>query len=128
MTRIAVVEDDDALAMMYEFKLKSEGFEARRASNGEEGLKLVEEFQPNLILLDLRMPIMDGAEMLEKLRATDWGANTRVIILTNISKSEAPHALRFLSVDRYVVKAHSTPAQVVEMVRDVLGNSVPTNK
>ena len=128
MTRIAVVEDDDALAMMYEFKLKSEGFEARRASNGEEGLKLVEEFQPNLILLDLRMPIMDGAEMLEKLRATDWGANTRVIILTNISKSEAPQALRFLSVDRYVVKAHSTPAQVVEMVRDVLGNSVATNK
>jgi DNA-binding NarL/FixJ family response regulator len=60
--------------------------------------------------------------MLQELRSYDWGADIRIIILTNISKSEAPHALRFLSVDRYVVKAHSTPSQIVEIVKEVLGD------
>jgi len=49
--------------------------------------------------------------MLEKLRGTDWGSSIHVIILTNLSKDEAPHKLRFLNVDRYIVKAHSTPAR-----------------
>ena len=67
------------------------------------------------------MPIMDGTEMLEKMRATVWGSKIRVVILTNISKSEAPQNLRFLNVERYIVKAHYTPAQVVTIIREVLG-------
>jgi hypothetical protein len=59
--------------------------------------------------------------MLEKLRATDWGSSIRVIILTNLSKDEAPHKLRFLNVDRYIVKAHFTPAQVLSTINEVLG-------
>ena len=66
------------------------------------------------------MPEMNGDEMLAKLRAEDWGANVRVIILTNISRAEAPMMLRFLNVDRYVVKAHHTPSQLVEVVYEVL--------
>jgi len=120
MSRVAVIEDDDTLATMYEFKLKSEGYEVKRAANGVEGLELVKEFRPDLILLDLMMPIMSGDEMLQRLRATDIGSDVRVVILTNISKTEAPMGLRFLSVDRYVVKAHSTPKQVVEMVDELL--------
>jgi len=69
------------------------------------------------------MPVMSGDEMLERLRASDHGADIRVIILTNISKSEAPMSLRFLSVDRYIIKAHSTPAQVVNVVDELLGKS-----
>lgn len=64
---------------------------------------------------------MSGDIMLEKLRATEWGSSIRVIVLTNISKAEAPMNLRFLNVDRYIVKAHSTPSQVVAVVREVLG-------
>src|SRR5690606_4388376 len=115
--KIAVVEDDFAIASMYDFKLRNNGFEVSTAPAGQEGLLLAEKFNPDLILLDIRMPVMDGAEMLEKLRQTDWGARIRVIILTNLSKDEAPHGLRFLNVDRYIVKAHHTPAQVVEVVR-----------
>jgi DNA-binding response OmpR family regulator len=125
MNRIAIVEDNDALATMYEFKLRSEGYEVQRASNGRTGLVLVKDFQPNLILLDLRMPEMNGDEMLQKLRETDYGSEIRVIILTNISKSEAPMSLRFLSVDRYIVKAHSTPKQVVDVVAELLGKKSP---
>jgi len=118
--KIVVVEDDLSIRDLYLTKLELSGFATRGASNGVEGLKLVEEFQPDLILLDLLMPEMNGDEMLRHLRGKDWGASTRVIILTNISRDEAPHALRFLSVDRYIVKAHYTPSQVVDVVREVL--------
>lgn len=118
--KICVIEDDQAIADMYQFKLQLEGYVVTTASNGAEGLKLLKTERPDLILLDLRMPKMGGDEMLEKLRATQWGCGIRVIILTNISKNEAPQKLRFLNVDRYVVKAHHTPAQVAEIVKSVL--------
>lgn len=59
--------------------------------------------------------------MLTKLRKEAWGANVRVIILTNISKNEAPSELRFLNVDRYIVKAHTTPSEVVKCIEEILG-------
>ena len=118
--KIAVIEDDAAIGSMYEYKLLAEGFGVKRAENGVDGLKLAKEWGPDLILLDIKMPEMCGDEMLEKLRATEWGSNMRVIVLTNISRDEAPSALRFLNVDRYLVKAHHTPKQVVEVVNEIL--------
>lgn len=120
--KICVVEDERAIAEMYQFKLRLEGYVVITASNGSEGLKLIKAERPDLVLLDLRMPKMGGDEMLEKLRATEWGGSMRVIILTNISKNEAPQKLRFLNVDRYIVKAHHTPSQVADIVRSVLND------
>lgn len=119
--RIEVVEDDEAIGQMYQYKLEGSGYDVVRATNGVEGLSIGKQFRPDLILLDLRMPHMNGDEMLEKMRATEWGAEPRVVILTNISKDEAPLRLRFLNVDRYVVKAHHTPQQVLEIIQDILG-------
>lgn len=121
--KIAIIEDDHAVQLMYKFKLEHEGFQVAVAANGQAGLALVETFLPNLILLDLHMPIMGGAEMLARLRAMDWGSDMRVIILANTSKNEAPQSLRLLRVDRYVEKAHSTPAQVVTTIREVINAS-----
>ncbi|MDB5181860.1 MAG: hypothetical protein JWP13_623 [Candidatus Saccharibacteria bacterium] len=118
--KILIVEDDDAIRNLYTMKLQREGFTTAEACNGSHGLKEAKTFAPDLILLDLRMPVMSGDEMLIRLRETDWGSSMRVVILTNISKSEAPHSLRFLRVDRYVVKVHHTPTQVVEMVKEIL--------
>lgn len=120
MPKVLVVEDNQTIASMYEFKLKLEGYDVLAAVNGEDGLQKSETFMPDLILLDLKMPIMSGDEMLESLRAADWGADMRVVVLTNISKDEAPQKLRFLNVDRYIVKAHHTPAQVVKVVDEIL--------
>ena len=91
------------------------------ARDGVEGLEVIKHNRPDIVLLDLLMPVMGGSEMLARMRSEDWGSDIRVVILTNISKDEAPPALRFLSVDRYIVKAHHTPAQVVGIVREVLG-------
>jgi two-component system phosphate regulon response regulator PhoB len=117
---VVVVEDDKPIRNMYVWKLEAEGFKVFSAENGETGLVIIKEVKPDLILLDIRMPIMSGDVMLEKLRATDWGNSIRVIILTNLTKDEAPHKLRFLNVDRYVIKAHYIPDQVVEIVNEVL--------
>lgn len=107
--------------MMYKFKIELAGFEVRMAHNGAQGLALCEAFEPDIVLLDIRMPVMSGDEMLERMRATEWGSKPRVIILTNISRAEAPANLRFLNVDRYIVKAHHTPQQVLDIVNEVLG-------
>jgi CheY-like chemotaxis protein len=120
--KVAVIEDDHDLQYLYQLKLENEGFLVKTANNGEEGLQIAESFQPDIILLDLMMPVMGGAEMLARLRATEWGSSIRVLILTNISKDEAPQALRFLRVDRYIVKAHHTPSQVISIVHEVLGS------
>lgn len=122
--KIAVIEDDLAICSMYEFKLKHDGYVVKTAHNGKEGLALCKKFLPDLILLDLRMPIMSGDQMLEKLRQSKWGSKIQVVILTNISKDEAPHKLRFLNVDRYVVKAHHTPAQVLNIIQEILKSPV----
>lgn len=120
--KILIVEDDRSIADLYLFKFELAGYEVRSEYDGEKGLEAAKEFMPEAILLDLRMPVMNGDEMLEKLRAEEWGADMRVIILTNISRDEAPGNLRFLNVDRYVVKAHHTPTQVVEIVKEVIGS------
>lgn len=120
MPKVLIVEDDDSLRSMYAFKFNAEKFEVRTAAHGGEGLKAAEEFMPDIILLDLKMPVMGGSEMLTLLRDTEWGADIKVIILTNISKSEAPIHIRYLNVERYVVKAYYTTSQIVEIVREVL--------
>ena len=118
---VVVVEDDNDLRFLYQNKLERWGFKVLTATNGEEGLTTIKQAQPDLILLDLLMPIMGGVEMLSRMRSTEWGSEIRVVVLTNISKDEAPPALRFLNVDRYIVKAHHTPSQVVKIVHEVLG-------
>lgn len=120
--KVAVIEDNIPIQELYTFKLKLEGFEVRSAGDGEAGFTMVKEFMPDLILLDLLMPIKNGEDMLEDLRKFDWAKDIKVIILTNISKDEAPSKLRLLNVDRYIVKAHYTPKQVINIVREVLAS------
>lgn len=119
--RVLIVEDEAPIQQLYKFKFEAEGFVVALADDGQEGLEQAKKILPDVILLDLRMPVMSGDEMLAQLRQKEWGADVRVIILTNISRDEAPSSLRFLNVDRYIVKAHHTPAQVVAIVKEVLG-------
>src|SRR4051794_12636965 len=105
MPKIAIVEDDQAISQMYRLKFEAEGFNVETASNGRLGLELAESMKPDIILLDLMMPEMNGDEMLEKLRATNWGKDIKVIILTNMGEQEAPESVKRQNVRRFIVKA-----------------------
>ncbi len=101
-------------------KFEAEGFDVQVAENGQRGVALVEEFNPDIILLDIQMPVMDGVEALAKIRASDRGKDTPVLILTNLGEEEAPDDLKKLKVNNYIVKAEFTPKQVVAEVKQIL--------
>ena len=121
MTKIAIIEDDTVINQMYRMKFEAAGFDVATASDGEVGVDTVKKFKPDLILLDLQMPHMGGAEALEIIRKADWGKDTPVIILTNLGEEEAPRTLRQLGIHSYIVKADLTPSQVVARAKDALG-------
>lgn len=124
MTKVAIVEDDEAISQMYRIKFEAEGYTVETAADGKLGLALAEEMRPDIILLDLMMPIMTGEEMLAKLRRTSWGKNIKVIILTNRGEQEIPDEVRSLGVDAIILKAAMTPRQVAELVKNKLSEKV----
>jgi two-component system OmpR family response regulator len=118
--KITIVEDDTPIREMYKLKLEAAGFEVSTANDGASALHVLEHEVPDLILLDIRLPHLPGNEVLKRVRNTDWGENIKCIVLTNISKDEAPADFRFLNIDRYIVKAHYTPSQILEIITEVM--------
>lgn len=120
MTKIAIIEDDQAISQMYRFKFEAEGYDVQTAENGKLGLELAESMRPDIILLDLMMPIMTGDVMLEKLRTTTWGKTVKVIVLTNMGEQEIPANMRTMGVSAIILKADMTPRQVADLVKKQL--------
>jgi DNA-binding response OmpR family regulator len=118
-TKIAIIEDQEEIAEMYRFKFESEGYQVEVAENGAIGFKMVQEFKPDMVLMDLMMPVQDGPETLVQFKAA--GIKTPIIILTNLGKEEAMK--RITTPDNiidFLIKADCTPKQVVEKVRVLL--------
>jgi len=120
MVKVAIVEDDQTIAQMYRMKFQSEGFDVGMAENGLVGLKMIEDMKPDIVLLDLMMPVMNGDETLEKLRQKPWGKNLPVIVLTNMGEQEIPEKVKKLNVNAVVLKADMTPRQVTDLVKKQL--------
>lgn len=118
--KIAIIEDDAAIAQMYRIKFEAEGYTVETADNGKLGLGLIKDMRPDIVLLDLMMPEMSGEEMLTHLRATSWGKDVKVIILTNRGEQEIPPEVRELGVTALILKANMTPRQVFELVKQKL--------
>lgn len=118
--KIAIIEDDSVIRQMYRMKFEAEGFEVQVADNGKDGVALVTQMRPDIILLDLHMPEMNGAEALEVIRRFDWGKEIPVIILTNLGEEESPKSLHALNIFSYIVKADYTPRQVVARAKEAL--------
>lgn len=125
MTKIAIIEDDEAISQMYRIKFEAEGYTVETAENGKLGLELAEHMRPDIILLDLMMPIMSGEEMLAGLRKSDWGKKIQVIILTNRGEQEIPPEVKEMGVDAIILKAAMTPRQVAELVKTKLKEPGP---
>ena len=123
MAKILVVDDSPALLELYDFTLSSEGYKVDTAKDGVEGLKKVEEFKPDLVLLDILMPNKDGFETLKEMRANKETKETPVLLLTNVDEqSKVEEGLKLGATD-YIVKFQQTPNQVVEEIRQVLQKS-----
>lgn len=118
--KVAIIEDDQAISQMYRIKFEAEGYDVETAENGKLGLALCEQMKPEVILLDLMMPEMNGDEILEKLRQTDWGKSIKVVILTNMGEQEIPASVKSQNVSAVILKADMTPRQVAELVKKTI--------
>jgi DNA-binding response OmpR family regulator len=119
--RVAIIEDDTFLADMYATKFELEGFDMHVANNGEDGLALVKKVKPDLILLDVLMPKMNGFEVLSNLRSDAEFKDTPVILLTNLGQKEDVDKGLEMGAQDYLIKAHFVPSEVVQKVKALLG-------
>ncbi len=120
MPKVAIIEDDAAVSQLYRFKFEAEGFEVETAENGKLGLELIEKSHPDIVLLDIIMPVMNGDEMLSHLRQTPWGKDMKVIVLTNMAANTIPPSLKDLGVSNIVTKANMPPREVAQLVKEML--------
>lgn len=117
---ILLVEDDEFLAELYATKLNLEGFEIGLAGDGEKGLKIIREKNPDLVLLDIVLPKLDGFEILKKMKASKKTKNIPVILLTNLSQKDEVKKGLDLGADDYLIKAHFMPSEVIKKIKQVL--------
>lgn len=122
MKKILIIEDDLALISTLADNLVQEGFEVIKARDGEEGLALALSKKPDLLLLDILLPKMDGFNVLARLRQDEWGKHLPVIILTNLSSpTDVSKSLEFMDgFHEYLVKSDWKIEDVVAKVRDKL--------
>ena len=121
--KILIIEDEEVINKTYADELRDEGFFVLTAMNGSVGLDIALREKPDLILLDILMPIMDGLTMMEKLRETNqYGKNVPIILLTNLSSSEEKimKAVVKYEPSHYFVKSDWNLSQVVQKIRERL--------
>lgn len=120
MKSILLVEDDPFVVDIYTTKLKEAGFSIEVAEDGEEALRKVKEKKPELLILDIVLPNIDGWEFLKKIREDFGFEDLKVVVLSNLSqKSEVEKSSKF-GVIKYFIKAHFTPSEVVEEIKKIL--------
>lgn len=118
MQKILFVEDEPTLQKTLSLALTQEGYDIQNALDGEIGLKLAREIKPDLILLDLILPKMDGFEVLEELKKDDDLKDIPVIVLTNLESSQDIERALALGANTYLVKANYDLKEVIEKVKE----------
>ena len=119
--KILIVDDEAPLMTVLVERFNQEGFEVIVAKNGQEGLDNALKSHPDMILLDIIMPVMDGMTMLSELRKDSWGATANVIFLSNLSEPERIDQSINYGVRDYLVKCDWTLEDIVKKVRERLG-------
>lgn len=120
--KILVAEDDIFIQDIYRSKLKDEGYEVICVENGRDVFKSLEAFAPDLIILDIMMPYVDGLEVLSKLREDERWKKTPVLMMTNISEKERVEQAQQQGIADYVIKSHFTPSEVLTKIKTLLGD------
>lgn len=127
MAKVLVIEDDLVLNQAYELILEREGHEVVTAFNGQEGLEKANELKPEIILLDLIMPVMGGLEFLKEYDVATMHPDVKVVILSNIGdEKEAQKGLK-LGAYKYIVKAHASPQELSVLVNHLITKNLNKN-
>lgn len=117
---ICVIDDDADLREIYLLNLNREGFDAVLAKDGEEGLRVIRERRPAVIILDLQMPVKDGFEVLDELSADPELSSIPVVVLSNVDNEETYKKVGKFDTHFYLVKALTTPQKVIKILREVM--------
>lgn len=120
MTKVLIIEDNETLNEAYKLILEKDGHEVTTAFNGEEGLEKLKDMSPDLILLDMLMPKMDGLEFLRHFSPTKY-PKTTIIILSNLNEDEQVEEARKLGAHRYILKANTSPRELAIKVNHIIG-------
>ncbi len=115
--KILLVEDDDALAQVYQQRLDLEGFDCRRSNNGEQALQDAVDFEPDLILLDVMMPKINGFDVLDILRNSPQTSHVRIIMLTALSQAKDAEKAKELGADDFLVKSQVVIDDIIDRIR-----------
>ncbi len=119
-TIILVVEDEPMLQEAYRHVLQFKGYTVHVASNGLEGLEQLRKVKPNIILLDVLMPQLDGIGFLKRANIKQDYPKIKVVACTNLSDSETREQMLSLGADRQVLKSDLSPSQLVALIEELL--------
>lgn len=120
MAKILIVEDDQLMLRMYQKIFTFEKYEVEMAENGQEGLDKARTSKPTLILLDVMMPVMNGLEVLDKLKADPETKAIPVIMLTNLAGQQDAETALAKGAVKYIIKSEHDPKQISDTVKEVL--------
>jgi len=118
--KILLIEDDPFLVDIYSSKIKKAGFLIEIAEDGEKGLQRAKEGKPDLVLLDIVLPKMDGWEVLEKIRQDENLKDLKVVVLSNLGQKEEVEKGIALKATKYLIKAHYAPSDVIKEIEELL--------
>lgn len=119
--KILIIEDEKVQMDMYRTRFEKAGFKVITARNGKPGLELAKRQRPDLILLDIVMPLVNGFRVLEKLKKDTQVKDIPIVILSNLSQKEEIEKGLKLGAEEYIVKTSLTPSQIVEKIKARLG-------
>jgi len=121
MKKILIAEDDTFLANAYRVKLAKESYEVKIVGNGDEVIKALDEFKPDLLLLDLLMPVRDGFAVLTEIKANPAWKNLPVIVASNLSQPDDIVKATKLGADDYIIKTDLSLKDILQKVKKFVG-------
>jgi CheY-like chemotaxis protein len=129
MAKVLIIEDDPLMSRMYQKIFSFEKYEVEMAGNGEEGLAKATSFGPTIILCDVMMPVMNGMQVLEKLKADEQTKHIPVVMLTNLAGQADAEAALAKGAGKYIIKSEHDPKDVSTMIKEIIAgytrNDIP---
>lgn len=120
MAKILFIEDDPLIVKIYTTRLTADGYQVLSAENGEEGLRVAKTEIPDLVVLDIMMPRVDGFGVLEKLRAHEQMKTKPILVYSNLGQEEEIERAKKMGATEFIIKANLSPTEMVEKIKHYL--------